>query len=64
MRQSTLDYLRKRYLELETEIANALLHNHDVTLTDLKYRKSIIVDEINYHQQLVRRLSKFAGGAR
>ena len=38
MGQSTLNYLKKRYLELEKEIANAALHNHDMTVTDLKYR--------------------------
>jgi hypothetical protein len=46
MRQSTLNYLRRRYLELEKEIANAVLHDHDLIVDDLQYRKLVIADEI------------------
>jgi len=44
--QSTLDYLKKRYLELENEIATASLHDHDLIVADLQYRKLVIADEI------------------
>jgi hypothetical protein len=37
--QSTLDYLKKRYLELENEIATASHHDHDLIVADLQYRK-------------------------
>jgi hypothetical protein len=63
MRQSTLNYLRNRYLELEKEIANASLHNHDLTVADLKYRKSIIAEELEHHRRLVQRFSEPAKGA-
>jgi hypothetical protein len=46
VRQSTLDYLRKRYLELEKEIANASLHDANLIVADLQYRKLVIADEI------------------
>ncbi len=46
MRQSTLDYLKKRYLELEKEIATTSLHDHDLIVADLQYRKLVIADEI------------------
>ena len=46
MRQLTLNYLRKRYLELEKEIANASLRDHDLIVADLQYRKLVIADEI------------------
>ena len=46
MTQSTLDYLKKRYLELEKEIATASLHDHDLIVADLQYRNLVIADEI------------------
>ena len=46
MSQSTLDYLKKRYLELENEIATASHHDHDLIVADLQYRKLVIADEI------------------
>ena len=46
MRQSTLDYLRKRYLELEKEIATASLRENDLIVANLQYRKFVIADEI------------------
>ena len=46
MRQLTLNYLRRRYLELEKEIANAALHDHDLVVADRQYRKLVIADEI------------------
>jgi hypothetical protein len=46
MRQSTLDYLKKRYLELEKEIATTSLHDHDLIVAGLQYRKLVIADEI------------------
>jgi hypothetical protein len=39
--QSTLDYLKKRYLELENQIATASRHDHDLIVADLQ-----IADEI------------------
>ena len=44
--QSTLDYLKKRYLELENEIATASHRDHDLIVADLQYRKLVIADEI------------------
>jgi len=64
MRQSTLNYLKKRYSELENEIANAALHNHDMTVADLKYRKSIIADEIEHHRRLLQHFSELTNGAK
>ena len=58
MRQSTLNYLRKRYLELEKEIADAAIH-----VTDLKYRKAIIADEIKHYHRVLHRFSKLSQGA-
>ena len=46
MSQSTLDYLKKRYLELENEIATASHHDHELIVADLQYRKLVIADEI------------------
>ena len=46
MSQSTLDYLKKRYLELENEIATASHHDQDSIVADLQYRKLVIADEI------------------
>lgn len=46
MSQSTLDYLKKRYLELEKEITTASLHGYDLIVADLRYRKLVIADEI------------------
>ena len=46
MSQSTLDYLKKRYLELENQIATASRHDHDLIVADLQYRKLVIADEI------------------
>ena len=64
MGQSTLNYLKKRYSELEEEIANAALHNHDMTVADLKYRKSIIADEIEHHRRMLQRFSELTNGAK
>ena len=46
MSQSTLDHLKKRYLELENQIATASRHDHDLIVADLQYRKLVIADEI------------------
>jgi hypothetical protein len=52
-----IDYLERRYLALENEIANALLDSpaDDLTVADLKYRKLIIADEIERHRRTVER---------
>jgi hypothetical protein len=46
--KTDIAYLERRYLELEKEIANALLHSptDDLTIADLKYRKLVVADEI------------------
>jgi hypothetical protein len=44
--QSTLDYLKERYLQLENEIATASHHDHELIVADLQYRKLVIADEI------------------
>ncbi len=46
MRQSTLDYLKRRYLALEKEIEAASPYENDLTIADLQYRKLVIADEI------------------
>lgn len=52
-RKIDIQYLERRYLALENEIANALLHSpaDDLTVADLKYRKLIIADEIQPHRR-------------
>ena len=54
MEHSILNYLEKRYLELEKEIARASLDGSDLSITDLKDRKAVIADEIEHDRQLVR----------
>jgi hypothetical protein len=58
MAQATIAYLERRYLDLEKEIANALYNSptDDLTITDLKYRKLIIADEIQHNRRLVEAL--------
>jgi hypothetical protein len=46
MSQSTLDYLKKRYLELEKEIATASLQDDELIVAALRYCKLVIADEI------------------
>jgi hypothetical protein len=46
VKQSTLNYLKKRYLELEKEIATTSPYDHDLIVADLQYRKLVIADEI------------------
>jgi hypothetical protein len=57
-RKIDIQYLERRYLALENEIANALLHSpaDDLTVADLKYRKLIIADEIEQHRRADQRL--------
>lgn len=54
-----IDYLERRYLALENEIANALLDSpaDDLTVADLKYRKLIIADEIEQHRRTAERFA-------
>jgi hypothetical protein len=56
--QTTIAYLECRYLALEIEIANALHQSptDDLAIADLKYRKSIVADEI-HHVALLRVLA-------
>jgi hypothetical protein len=53
--KTDIDYLERRYLELEKEIANALLHGptDDLTIADLKYRKLVVADEIQKIRRMV-----------
>ena len=48
MTQSTLDYLKKRYLELENEIATTSHRDNDLIVADLRYRKLVIADGIEW----------------
>lgn len=56
-RRIDIQYLEQRYLSLEKEIADALLHSaaDDLTVADLKYRKLIIADEIEKNRRTVQR---------
>lgn len=60
MAQTTIAYLEQRYSALEKEIADALRHKPTdiLAITDLKYRKLIIADEIQNHRCLVERFRK------
>jgi hypothetical protein len=55
--KTDIDYLERRYLALEQEIANALLQGSADALrvADLKYRKLIIADEIQENRRTVQR---------
>jgi hypothetical protein len=55
--KTDIDYLERRYLALEREIASALLHStaEDLTIADLKYRKLVVADEIQKTRQTVER---------
>jgi hypothetical protein len=66
MAQTTIAYLERRYLALESEIANALCHSppDDSAIADLKYRKLIVADEIQHNRRLVQRFGRLAGSAR
>jgi hypothetical protein len=57
MAQTTMAYLERRYLSLESEIADALHHSptDDLTIAELKFRKLIIADEIQHNRRLVER---------
>ena len=63
-RRIDIQYLEQRYLSLEKEIANTLLHSpandlaDDLRLADLKYRKLIIADEIQENRRTVRRFDR------
>ena len=62
MAQTTIAYLERRYLALESEIESALRHSptDDSTIADLKYRKLIIADEIQHNRRLVQRFQRSA----
>ena len=50
MAQTTIAYLERQYTALESEITDALSQSptNDLAIADLKYRKRIIADEIQY----------------
>jgi hypothetical protein len=60
MAQTTITYLEQRYTALEKEIGDALRQSptDDMAIADLKYRKLIIAEEIQYNRRLVERLSQ------
>ena len=60
MARATIAYLEQRYTVLEKEIADALRGSptDDRAIADLKYRKLIIVDEIQQNRRLVERFGK------
>jgi hypothetical protein len=60
--QATIDYLERRYVVLEKEIANALHQSpaDDLAVADLKSRKLIIADEIFHNRRLVERFGKLS----
>ena len=62
MTQATIDYLERRYVVLEKEIANALHQSpaDDLAVADLKSRKLIIADEIFHNRRLVERFGKLS----
>ena len=55
--KTDIDYLERRYLALEKEIASPLLHSptDDLTIADLKYRKLVVADEIQETRRTVER---------
>ena len=57
--RATVAYLEQRYMTLEREIADALHHRptDHFAVADLKYRKSIIADEIQHNRRLVERFA-------
>lgn len=62
MALATMAYLERRYAALEKEIADALRHRptDDRAIDDLKYRKSIVADEIHHNRRLVECFNKRA----
>jgi hypothetical protein len=60
MAQTTIAYLEQRYTALEKEIAEALRDGptDDWSISDLKFRKRIIANEILHNRRLVERFSK------
>jgi hypothetical protein len=53
--QSTIAYLEQRYADLESEIVDTshLMPTEDILIADLKFRKSVIADEIQHNRRLV-----------
>ena len=58
--KTDINYLERRYLALEKEIASALLHSldDDLTVADLKYRKLVVADEIQRNRRTVQRFDQ------
>jgi hypothetical protein len=59
MAQATIAYLEQRYADLEREIADTshLMPAEDILIADLKFRKSVIADELQHNRRLVERFA-------
>ena len=59
MVQSTIAYLEQRYADLESEIVDTshLMPTEDILIADLKFRKSVIADELQRNRRLIKRFA-------
>lgn len=59
MAQATIAYLEQRYADLEREIMDTshLMPTEDILIADLKFRKSVIADELQHNRRLVKRFA-------
>ena len=59
MAQATITYLEQRYADLEREIVDTshLMPTEDSLIADLKFRKSVVADEIQHNRRLVQRFA-------
>ena len=59
MVQSTIAYLEQRYADLEREITDTshLMPTEDILIADLKFRKSVIADELQRNRRLIKRFA-------
>ena len=59
MAQATIAYLEQRYADLEREIVDTshLMPAEDILIADLKFRKSVIADELQHNRRLVERFA-------
>jgi hypothetical protein len=59
MAQATIAYLEQRYAALEREIVDTshLTPTEDILIADLKFRKSVVADELQHHRRLAERFA-------
>ena len=59
MAQATIAYLEQRYAALEREIVDTshLAPTEEILIADLKFRKSVIADELQHNRRLVERFA-------